>query len=370
MRILDRTIARQFLVNVALLFLILFCIIVVVDFAFNFDEYTRQAAEMSSASGRVRQLVVSVLLVLDLWWPRFFQLYNFLLGLVIIGAAGFTLSQMVRHRELVAALAGGISLHRVARPIIIAAAALSIVQVANREFVVPRLATLLTREKWDAGKRTLAADALKLGADAKGRLWYAVRFDPDERTLEGLYVYERDDRGLLASRVTAEHARWDGNAWALEGGVVERWSGERKTRDPIAMVVTDLDPTTMTLRRYEGFSQNLSTGQLSRLVERYRIENAPRERIEAIDRIRFGRLAVLVANMLSLLVCLPFFLRREPANMLVQAVYAAPVAIIAVMGSTLGATAAIPGLPPSIGAFVPVMVLVPLAIAAMSSIRT
>lgn len=370
MRLLDRTIARQFLVNVALLFVLLFSIIVVVDFAFNFDEYTRQASEMASDGGRVRQVLVSVLLVLDLWWPRFFQLYNFLLGLVIIGAMGFTLAQMVRHRELVAAISSGISLHRIARPIIIAAAILTLLQAANRELLIPRLATLLTREKWDAGKRSLAADALKLGSDAKGRLWYAVRFNPDEQTLEGLYVWERDDRGLLEARITAPKARWEGGAWTLEGGSIDRWEGERMVSTPIDVISSDLDPTTMTLRRFEGFGQYLSTRQLTQLVDRYGEEKASRERIDSLDRIRYGRVAVMLANMLSLLVCLPFFLRREPTNMLVQSVYCAPVAIVAVMGSTLGATAAIPGLPPIIGAFVPVMVLTCLAIAAMSSVRT
>jgi hypothetical protein len=86
--------------------------------------------------------------------------------------------------------------------------------------------------------------------------------------------------------------------------------------------------------------------------------------------VQFGRISVMLSNFLALVVTLPFFLRREPVNMLAQSLKCAPLSVIALVGGVLGATAALPGVPAAIGVFVPVMVLVPLAIASVSSVRT
>ena len=48
--------------------------------------------------------------------PRVFQFYSYLMGIVSIGAMGFTLAQMHQHKELVAIMASGVSLFRVAVP--------------------------------------------------------------------------------------------------------------------------------------------------------------------------------------------------------------------------------------------------------------
>ncbi len=375
MRILDRYIARQYLVNIVVLFFILFAVVVIADYALQFDEYTKLAARLDESGGGallgvLRRGALSVLLVLDLWWPRLFQLYNYLLGLVLVGAMGFTLSQMVRSRELVAALAGGIGLRRIARPLVLVALVMLGLQLVNRELIVPRLAELLTREKWDAGRWSMKSGRLKVCADARGRLFYAASFHPGEGVLEGLYVWERDEHGTLKRRITADRATWDGTSWRLENGVSHQPAGERVQVEPVLSLDTDLDPTAMTLRRYEGYSQNLSTAQLGTLIERARLDGADDRRVAGLDRIRFGRIAGMAGNLLAVLVCLPFFLRREPTNMAMQAAYCAPVAILAVIGSTLGAAAAIPGLPEWLGVFVPAMVLVPLAVAALSSVRT
>jgi lipopolysaccharide export system permease protein len=385
MRILDRFIARQYLLNVVLLFGILLAIILIADFALQFDEYARIAGKNADGTevGGLRRIVVMVVLLLDLWWPRFFQLYNYLLGIVMVGAMGFTLSQMVRHRELVAVLASGVSLQRLAFPIVVVALGLSAIQALNREYVVPRIADLLTREKFDAGTRSFApgkgGTRLPLVPDAKGRIWYAQGFDPTKGELTDLNVYERDADGLPIRRITATRATWSKGGWTLEGGRAQRYEAlaspaglgnSRAGADVVEVIETDLDPTTLTLLRYESFGQNISTAHLGQLIRSYKAKGAPQDRIDALNRIRFGRVTVIASSILALLVCMPFFLRRTPTNMVLQSAYCAPVAIITVMGSTLGASANIPGIPPLLGALIPVMVLIPLAVAAMSSVRT
>ena len=107
------------------------------------------------------------------------------------------------------------------------------------------------------------------------------------------------------------------------------------------------------------------------MIARYRSEaEPPINRIDSLERIRFGRIATMIGNLLSLLMCLPFFLRREPTNMVLQSLICSPLALAAQMAGVLGAAAAIPGLPPQFSVFVPVLVLLPLAIASLSNVKT
>ncbi len=227
MGILDRYIARQFLTNIILLFVVLFAFIIVIDFSLNFDEFLRFAEERLKARGEevtaLAKGLGAVQLELDLWLPRLPLLFNYLLGLVMVGAMGFTCAQMVQHREFVALLSGGISLRRAARPIIIVALAMLALTAVNREVLLPEIAPLLTRDKKDAGKRTLGMTQVSLSADGRGRLWQADRFDIDASRLEVVRVWERDADGLMTARITAAEATWDAQrrGWALKDGVAE-----------------------------------------------------------------------------------------------------------------------------------------------------
>src|SRR5262245_616429 len=247
MTLLDRYIIRQYLTNIVALFVLLIAIILVIDFSLNFDEYIKVADRMheiahTSRSGLANGATAAYLLV-DLWWPRLFLLYNFLLALVLVGAMGFTCAQMNRHREFVAIMAGGISLHRVGRPIVVVAVALTVLAAVNREAVIPRVAPRRTRDKGEAGSRAMGVTRQPLCADSHGRLFYAHSVDLDSGTIEGLWVWERDEAGLMTRRITAEAAAYQNGKWILNNGVAESRAGDQATsrvRERVDWIETDL----------------------------------------------------------------------------------------------------------------------------------
>jgi lipopolysaccharide export system permease protein len=390
--ILDRSIARQFLTNAVLLMAFLMAMIVAVDFSLNFDEFVKQARLWIASGGAGEQALrdasglrigaLAIWAVIDLWWPRLFLLFGYLLGPVLVGAMGFTCAYLVKQRELVAILASGQSLWRVARPMLLCTLALMALHAFNREFIIPDLAPRLTRDV----KQRDAAALRDFTTDAQGRLLYLreIRVDPvkssDAGEVRGFYAWDRDQAGLITSRVWADAARWTDGAWELTNGLraprgvlEDAGPGTRIAPRPLASLATDIDPTALKLRRFEGLATNLSTRQLTQLISRYeQMEPTPaiQRRINAYDRIRWGRVATLCATFLAVVVCLPFFLRKEPANMLTQSLYAAPVALGAFAATLVGTTATLPGLPPALGVFVPVLLLVPLAIASITSVRS
>jgi lipopolysaccharide export system permease protein len=397
---LDRYIVRQYLFNVVALLVLLLCFVVTVDVALNIDRFIETASKHTQGQDltAVSRALLTVGLVFDLWWPRLVQLYNFLLGMVLVGAMGFTLAQLVRHRELVAIMAGGVSLRRVARPILLVALGMTVVQLLNQEFVVPRIAPLLTRDHGDAGRRDLKKFEVPLTADAAGRLFYAKRFDPTTATLYGLRIWERDETGRAARQIAAETATWTGSAWRLESPIVvslslspvdappvlspapppasfpppEGPSGHPISPDTAAAAVpilipTGLDPAALNLRHYENFSQSLSYSQIGAMLASPNLDQRLHDKLQ---RVRFGRLSTILSSFLSLVITMPFFLMREPKNMVLQSLKCAPIGLGSLLGGVIGAAAPIPGLPPGLAVFIPVLVLVPIAIATTGSLKT
>jgi lipopolysaccharide export system permease protein len=370
MKTLDRYIIRQFLFNVVALLVILFCFVVTIDIALNIDRFLRAADQISRAGGQpvegLGRVAFACLLALDWWWPRLLMLFNFLLGTVMVGAMGFTFSQMARHRELVAVLAGGLSLHRVGRPIMLSALGLTGLAILNQELVLPPIAPLLTRDHNAVGRHELGVSSLPLTPDAHNRLFAARQFDADAEILEGLYILERDEPGTAIRVITSARAHWDGGAWILEEPRVEaRRAGAPTDVGPIQ---TDLDPTTLKMRRSAVLSQNLGTAKLTQLLRRPGLlDQRSRDQIE---RIRLGRFATMAANLLTLVIAMPFFLTRVPGNQLLRSLACAPIAIVALVGGVLGAAAAVPGLPAWLSTAIPVLILAPVAIAMISVVKT
>lgn len=380
MTLLDRHIARHFAINALALLVILCTFIVSVDATLNIDRFVNAADGLAGERGgepsAFTRILLTGYLVVDLWWPRLLQLLPYLLGFVMVGAMGFTCAQMVRHREFVAILASGQSLRRVARPIVVVGAIMVLAQVINQEVVVPRIAPLLTRDHGDSGRRVADADAIPLTSDGFGRLFLASSFRAREGVIEDLYVWERDGNDLVTGRIHADRAVWSAGGWDLEGGYAQAPSGEIEAPEPepVARIETDLDPRTITTIQYAAYSQSLGFAQIGRMLEGLRASRGDSDqiarRIERLERLRWGRFSIALANLLGLLIALPYFLTRVPRNMLYVSIRCAPVSLGSIMGAIIGSAAPIPGLPAGVAVFLPVLVLIPMVIGLMLRVRS
>ena len=382
---LDRYIARQYLINVLALFVILFSFVVAIDAGLNLDRFIDRADELGTTNGEppsgLRRGVLTATLVVDLWWPRLVQLYNYLLGIIMVGATGFTLSQMVRHRELVAIMASGQSLRRVAVPILAVSVVLTGVQLVSAEVFIPKIAPLIPRDHGQAGTRDLGATRLLLVPDAQGRLFSAARFDAARDAMIDVHIMERDGDGILTRHITADRADAVDRGWRLTGGSATTPGSEgtaAAAARPVDFVASDLDPTMLRVTQFAGYSQSLSfaqIGQMLSVIERAERNEAGasdhlQSRIQRLERLRWSRFAIALANLIGVALALPFFLTRLPTNMVVQSLRCAPVALGAIMGGIVGSAIPVPGLPTAVSVFVPVLLLSPMLIWASSAIRS
>ena len=374
MRILDRHVAARFLWNFVALFGALYLFGVGIDVVISTTKFL-EAADLAVREGRAgSRLAGFVIMLLDFHGPRIFQFFQFMVGMVAVGAMGFTFSQMQRARELTAIMAAGIDLRRVAAVVLLVAVALNLLQLASQEWILPRLAPLLVRTHSDLVSGSGRAFPVPLTRDQEGRLIQAASFDPDSGRITGLVALERDAQGRARSRISAASARWDAvrEAWILEGGSAIRAPDGGRPRGgdagefelPADEIRTSLGPESILTRRFRLYGQMLSTPQLLELRDGGGADRAVAGRLIA------SRLLGPIVNLLVLAATIPYFLLREPRGMLGQSLRAAAFAVPASITALTLTTVPLSGLPPLLGAAIPAALLMPLAAWRLSALRS
>lgn len=372
MTFLDRYILRQFFVNFFLLFTLLFVFTCMIDLFLNIDRFVEAVEALVPADGisGLARVQETAWMIFDFYAPRAFQFYSFLLGIITIGAVGFTLVQLHRHREMTAVLAAGVSLHRVAMPLIITAIGLNVLQLINREVFLPRMAPLLLRDHGEIGRPEVEGFRVNMASDGPARVIYAAWYSPATEKLDQPFIWEYGDTDELSRLITATSAHWVGDGWALEDGKATWLSSENEATaplpEPIDKIDSQLDPTGLLMRRHLEFRQMLNLTQLGELMQRESTRG-----VDELERMRYGRFSQVLINILTLLITLPFFLLREPRNLLGQSVNCSAVGLTAQIGGAVGITMGLPLIPPAASVFcIPLLILLPLAVWRMMRVET
>lgn len=374
MTILDTYILRRFLFNFVVLLLLVFVLGAAIDVVVQLDEFTSAARAMGGGGERALLTVWAVVsLAVDFHAPRLFQFYAYLLGLTSVGAMAFTFAQMHRAREFTAIMASGVSLYRVAWPVLVAAFGLNVVHLFNANMILPRLAPLLLRSHEHLGRQGLSAFEVPLVRDGQGSLFHAALYEPESETIDYLTVIIRDDTGKSVSHITADRAEWSASrgGWMLTNGQEIRLAEEgaavdaRMLQRPVDFHRSDLSPAVLTVLRYDAFAQMLSLGQIQEMLD----STIPVD-TAALARIKFGRFSIFFSNLLLLALSMQFFLLREPTNLLRQSVRCAAVTLPIAILTFILMEVEIPGIPAGASVFVPALVLLPLTMASLSLVRT
>lgn len=375
MKILDRYIIRQFLLNFLILFVVLVGLYVLLDLIINFDEFIQVGQH--ATGGVLHRMIYTARVMFDYYWPQSLLLYIYMAGLLPVAAAGFTLANLVRSRELVAMLASGMSMYRIATPILVMGFAANMLLVIDREVVVPELAFKISRpiSMLKSNEKT-TGPRIRFLPDGQGDLFTARRFDLRTHAMTDVTILRREkigDRtwGRAYERISAAGAHWDPehHGWKLTDATgVRRDIKPGQTHDvtefaqqsfPVAFLPSDLDPISIMLRERNRFGQLLSLSQLSELIDRATQTRAVD--LAELLRIRHSRFSLIVINMLILCIALPYFLQRAPRPLLLPSVQAAAVTLGAWAGGILMLQMAPSFLPPAAIAWLPVAMYLPWA---------
>ena len=139
MLIIDRYLLRQYIQTFVICYLSLMGLYVVFDAFTNLEQFVR----CGEKSGGMLPLMGAF------YAYQSIAFFDRTAGLLALVAAMFTISWIQRHNEMTALMAAGVPRIRIAKPVIAAAIAVSLLAAANRELVIPRFSRQLSRQPQD-----------------------------------------------------------------------------------------------------------------------------------------------------------------------------------------------------------------------------
>jgi lipopolysaccharide export system permease protein len=305
MGILDKYVAKNFLVGYVIAFCVLVGLRIIIDLFVNLDEFTEHADLGTLA------ILKNILLFYALNTTLYFRDFA---GMITAVAAAFSFGKMVRSNELVAMMASGVSLKRVIAPVILLAALLTVLLVVDQESIIPPLSDKLVRGQ-DAipGQESYNVWFISDGA---GSLICSYSFDVRTSTLHNPTILLRRQTATPAiwevtGRIDAEKAiynspahRWD----LINGQFIEKTSV--KGPQPVEFYASDITPKDIPVRRRSEYKTLMSLRQLSILAKQGpKIKDQP----QLFSQKHF-RITEPIINLLMLTVCLPILVCRDPKS--------------------------------------------------------
>jgi LPS export ABC transporter permease LptG/LPS export ABC transporter permease LptF len=218
--VLDRYVLARFLSALALTLLSILVVALIVDYADKVDEIIRHKPSWSDVSGYYRYFLFNI----SMDSAPFAVLVASLVGLGVLS----------RNNEDTAFKAGGVSLHRLGAPVLVAAGVGCLLVFAMGEYVEPvarqreaRYVNVIKGRPKDYGMRYASERNWFYGED--GRIWFREETDPGRGVLVAPTVFEFGPSFALVRRDQAREAQWAGRDWAFRGGWTRTFDGSVET---------------------------------------------------------------------------------------------------------------------------------------------
>ena len=192
---------------------------------FGFGAFTSLflAAEMVNLANLAADLKAPVDALVRVFLLGIPQILGWTLPMGMMVGSLLTLSRLSANSEIVALQAGGYSLRRVTRPVLILGLAFALVAVGVNEWVAPWANTARERVMIEQVRgRTLPVESRNISLEQYqgGRLsWvlYAARFNPAAQVMHDVTII-RLDQGRPVETTFARRVVWVGDQWEMEDG--------------------------------------------------------------------------------------------------------------------------------------------------------
>lgn len=220
--ILDRYVLGRFAGTLLLVSVSVLLLAVIVDYADHVDKIAKNHPPTSVLLGYYRCFLLSI----GMQIAPFVALIATLISLGILS----------KNNEDTAFKASGVSLHRLAAPILAATALVALLFFALGEYVVPFSAQREARYRniiygravdYDSAARTPAERNWRVSSDR--RIWHQEVSDPERGMLVSPSVFSFDPDFNIVRRDGAREASWDGKEWVFRQGWTRTFGGASQT---------------------------------------------------------------------------------------------------------------------------------------------
>lgn len=217
------------------------------------------------------------------WFPVMLKYYAlfvpsilvYITAIAVLLALLYALGRLQKNNEIAAMRSGGISVYRIAQPLIVFCLLLSLLVLYLNETVVPQTArqTALLKEKQleASGRLNEVLKNVVFYNPLTGRSYDFETFETRSNSAVGVTVYEQRPDGSTARRITARRAIFRDGSWWLAQGTVDSYppgrlpEKRRFAKEEFAFEIRPED-----LRESLKEMEALSYGELKRSLERKR----------------------------------------------------------------------------------------------------
>ncbi len=365
MKILDKYVAKNFLIGYAIAFCVLIGLRIIIDLFVNLDEFTEHA------DLGVLAVIKNILLFYGLNITLYFRDFA---GMITVVAAVFSLGRMVRCNELVAVMASGVSLKRVIAPIIILSILLTVLLVVDQEFLIPPLGDKLVRSQ-DAIPGQETYDVWFI-ADGNGSLICSRRFDVKTSTLYKPTIITRKKKAgsviwEVTGRISAEKAVYNSETgrWDLINGLFTEKDSDRGAQ-PILSYASDITPKDIPVRRKSRNKTLLSWRQLAALAEQ---KTKIKDVALLYSQMHF-HITEPIINLVMLMISLPILVCRDPRSMksavAISFNITAACLVVTFICKMFATEVVFDRVMPALWAWLPVFIFAPIAVIELDSMKT
>jgi len=367
MKILDRYVAKNFLIGYCVAFCVLIGLRVIIDLFVNLDEFTEHSNLGAMA---VAANILNFYLFNSTLYFRDFA------GMIMVVAAAFSLGRMIRSNELVAVMASGVSLKRVITPILVLALLLTVVLVVDQELVIPAFSEKLVRSHDDIpGQESYKVQFM---TDEHGSLICSRRFDVKTSTLHNLTIITRQEIAesndidwQTIGRIDAEKAVYDfkTSRWVLTNGRYTKLASNAWL-ESIEFYVSDITPKDIPIR-LESENQGLLSFSQLRTLEKQKTKTKD---LAQLYGQKNSHITEPIINLIMLMVSLPILVCRDPKSMKTAVMISFGVTGLCLICNfvckLLATEVVFDSVMPEIWTWIPVFIFLPIAFIELDSMKT
>ncbi len=345
-KVLDRYMLKSFLKAALISIFVFLLIYLIVDVVEHLDDYIDNEAPFGTV---IRYYVY--------YFP--FIIVQVTPVAVLLGSM-FTVGLMARRNELLATSSSGVSLYRVARPLLLGGLLISVAMFFFSDRIVPEANRRKMQIRYgeieknpNYGKENVHG-LLYLGE--QGRIFKLGNYHPPTNTAKRVEIFTVSEN-RLSSKLDCEIMRWEDTIWVAMDGVLRQFSSDGEGAG--AEVVTEFDTLYLTdisepPERFEhseviskasgrnlGF--DMSVAELARTIDYRRKAAVETTREEVFYHIKFS---LPLASFIIVLLAVPLASDKRRGSVAIGFSFSAGIAFCYILlfevGQRLGAEGTIP----------------------------
>jgi len=296
MTVLNRYITVTYLKLLALTAGSFVAIYLVIDFLEKINRF-------SKGNGKPYYILVFYLLKIP-------AIINQVMPLAVLMSTLLTLGILSRSSEIIAMQSCGISLKRIAKPLLVIAFALSIFTFFSNEAIIPNTSQNMkyVEEVLIRGKSPNTFFRLNnIWYQDKNYILQARLFIPDTWTLKGVTLWQKTDEMQPTKRLEAEDAVWNGYSWTLKNVVERSLSGGMVTETKtIASLPVSLQLKINDLKVWDKHAEDMGFFKLKRYTVKLQKAGYDPTKYQAQ---MYAKISMPFACLIMAFVGIPFSLR-------------------------------------------------------------